>query len=202
MIWRVFWKVFLELRGLLLAILDHIGTGRSPQMGAWVPCRRRFVYHETASLRMSLCKRKSCSSRAIEEENICQPLTAQELGHLRRSKRPISVIRPPTDRASELEAMRLTVNLMKYKGGTHLAILIQIRDINTCFGQVAANNATCLVTPDQPSYTGLPSEIGEIGSNVPRCSTSTHPYTLVTTNNIKRNKSICEHGARVSIHQR
>jgi hypothetical protein len=150
---------------------------------------------------MSLCERESCSSGAIEEENICQPLTAQELGHLRRSKRPISVIRLPTDRASELEAMRLSVNLMKYKGGTHFAILIQIRGINTCVRQVASNDATSLVTPDQPSYTGLPSEIGQIGSNVPRCSTSTHPYTLITTDNIKSNKSACEHGTRVSIHQ-
>jgi len=73
---------------------------------------------------MSLRERESCSSGAIEEENICQPLTAQELGHLRLSKRPISVIRPPTDRASELEAMRLSVNLMKYKGGTHFVMLI------------------------------------------------------------------------------
>jgi hypothetical protein len=151
---------------------------------------------------MSLCERESCSSGAIEEENICQPLTAQELGHLCRSKRPISLIRPPTERASELEAMRLSVDLMKYKGGTHLVMLIQIHGINACVAQVASNDATSLVTPDQPSYTGLPSEIGQIGSNVPRCSTSTHPYTLITTNNIKRNKSICEHRARVSIHQR
>jgi hypothetical protein len=151
---------------------------------------------------MSLCERESCSSGAIEEENICQPLTAQELGHLRRSKRPISVIRSPTDRASELEAMRLSGNLMKYKRSTHFVMLIQIRDINTCAGQVAANDATSFVTPDHPSYTCLPSEIGEIGSNVPRCSTSTHPYTLITTDDIKRNKSTCEHGARVSICQR
>jgi hypothetical protein len=114
----------------------------------------------------------------------------------------MSVIRPPTDRASELEAMRFSVNFMKYKGGTHFAILTQIRDINTCFGQVAANDATCLVTPDQPSYTCLPSEIGEIGSNVRRRSTGTHPYILVTTNDIKSNKSTCKHGPWVSIHQR
>jgi hypothetical protein len=98
--------------------------------------------------------------------------------------------------------MRLSVKLMKYKRSTHFTILIQIRDINTCAGQVAANDATSLVTPDQPSYPGLPSEIGEIGSNVPRCPTSTHPYTLITTDDIKGNKSTCEHGTRVSIHLR
>jgi hypothetical protein len=98
--------------------------------------------------------------------------------------------------------MRFSVNLMKYEGGTQFVMVIQIRGINTRVGQVAANNATSLVTPDQPSYTGLPSEIGEIGSNVPRCSTSTHPYTLITTDDIKRNKSTCEHTARISIHQR
>ena len=101
-----------------------------------------------------------------------------------------------------VEAVRISVNLMKYKWSTHFVMLIQIRGINTCVGQVAANDATSLVTPDQPGYTGLPSEIGEIGSNVPCCSTSTHPYTLVTTNYIKRNKSTCEHGAGISIHQR
>jgi hypothetical protein len=91
---------------------------------------------------------------------------------------------------------------MKDKGGTHFAMLIQIRDIYTCVGQVAANDATSLVTPDQPSYPGLPSEIGEIGRNVPRCPTSTHPDIMITTDNIKRNESACKHGARVSIHQR
>jgi hypothetical protein len=75
---------------------------------------------------MSLCECESCGSRPIEEENICQPLTAQKLGHLRRSKRPISVIRPPTDRAPELEAMQLSVNLMKYKGSTHFVMSIKI----------------------------------------------------------------------------
>jgi hypothetical protein len=73
---------------------------------------------------MSLCQRESCSSGAIEEENISQPLTIQELGHLRRGKRPISVIRPPTDRTSELKAMRFSVNLMKYKWSTHFVMLI------------------------------------------------------------------------------
>jgi hypothetical protein len=81
-------------------------------------------------------------------------------------------------------------------------MLIQIRGINACVEQVAANDATSIVTPDQPSYPGLPSEIGEIGSNVPRCPTSTYPDIMITTDNIKRNKSTCEHGARVSIHQR
>jgi hypothetical protein len=98
--------------------------------------------------------------------------------------------------------MRLSGNLMKYKRSTHFDMLIQIRGINTCVGQVAANDATSLVTSDQPGYPGLPSKIGEIGSDVPRCSTSTHPYTLITTDNIKRNKATCEHGARVSVHQR
>jgi hypothetical protein len=38
MVWRVFWKVLLELRGLFLAKLDHVGTSRSPLMGACGPC--------------------------------------------------------------------------------------------------------------------------------------------------------------------
>ena len=98
--------------------------------------------------------------------------------------------------------MRLTVNLMQYKGGTNFVILIQSRGIHTCVGQVMANNATSIVTPNQPSNTCLPSKIGEIGGNIPRCPTSTHPYTLVTTYDIKSNKSTCEYGARVRIHQR
>ena len=48
---------------LLLAKLDHIGTGRS-SYGRLRPLHRRFVYYQMASLRMSLCERKSCSSRA------------------------------------------------------------------------------------------------------------------------------------------
>jgi hypothetical protein len=148
MVWRVFWKVPLKLRGLLLAILDHISTSPSPPMRACVPCRRRFVYHQAASLRISLCERESCSSGAIEEENICQTLTAQELGYPSRSEGPIPMIRPPTDWASKLEAMRLSINLMKHKRSTHFDMLIQIGGINACVGQVAANDATSLVTPD------------------------------------------------------
>jgi hypothetical protein len=98
--------------------------------------------------------------------------------------------------------MRLSVNLMKDKRGTHLVMLIQSRGINACVGQVMADNATRIVTPYQPSYTCFPSEIGEIGGNVPRRPTSTHPYTLITTDDIKSNKATCEHGARVRIRQR
>jgi hypothetical protein len=75
---------------------------------------------------MSLCEGESRSSGAIEEENICQLFIAQEPGHLRRGKRPISVISPPTDRAAEFEAMRFSINLMKYKGGAHFVMLVQI----------------------------------------------------------------------------
>jgi hypothetical protein len=76
MVWWVFWKVLLELRGLLLAKFDHVGTSRSPHMGDCIPCSRRFVNHQMTSLSMSLCERKSRSAGPIEEENICQPLTA------------------------------------------------------------------------------------------------------------------------------
>jgi hypothetical protein len=98
--------------------------------------------------------------------------------------------------------MRLTVNLMQHKGGTDLVILIQNRSVNTCVGQVMADNATSIVAPNQPSNTCLPSKIGEISGNIPRCPTSTHPYTLVTKYDIKSNKSTCEYGAMVRSHQR
>src|SRR6516162_403964 len=98
--------------------------------------------------------------------------------------------------------MRFAVNFMQHKGSTNLIILIQNRGINTGTGQVMPDNATNIVMPYQPSNTCLPSKIGEIGSNIPRCPTSTYPYTLVTTYDIKSNKSTCEYGARVRIHQR